>query len=306
MQNITQSVLTLFFQSLAAGLLAVFTPFIYTILPFTVGYLAQGVKSKKGKLIHALYYACSIVIIFSLLGILISVIIKTTGLQRYTDHWLFNLFFFRVFVVLGISFLGAFSIKLPSSWINSVASRAKAGSFRGIFYMALTLPGASFSSTGPIIGLVLVLAGKVSIIGPVVGLFGFAVGLSLPFVFPGIINVFASSKNMLNNVKVVLGFFSLLLALKFLSNADISLELHLINRDLFIIIWVLLVTVMGIYMMGKIKLLHDSAHGHNIYGQEYISLIRLFIAIASFSFALYLLPGLWGAPLNAVNSFLPQ
>ena len=306
MPNITSSILLLFFQSVAAGLLAVFTPFIYTILPFTVGYIGMGATSGRGKMIHSLYYAGSLILIFSALGILVSVAIAATGLQRFTEHWLFNLFFFRVFAVLGISFLGAFSIKLPSGLISSVASRARPGSFRGIFYMALTLPGASFSSTGPIIGLVLVLAGKASGIGPLIGLSGFGVGLALPFVFPGMLRIFSSSQSMLNNVKVVLGFFCLLLALKFLSNADVSLGLHLLGRDFFLIAWMLLAMLMGTYMMGKISLMHDYVPEENIHGQEYVPIIRLFIAIASFTFALYLLPGFWGAPLHFVSGFLPQ
>jgi thiol:disulfide interchange protein len=297
--------LILFIQSLFAGLLAVFTPYIYTILPFTVGYLSMGAKSKRDKTINVLYYAFSLIIIFTSLGLLISTIIRTTGLERYTEHWLFNLFFFRVFLILGISFLGAFSFKLPSVWINSIAIRAGSGSFKGIFYMALTLPGASFSSTGPIIGLVLVLSG-VSVAGPVVGLLGFAAGLSLPFIFPGIIKVFASSRTLLNNIKVVLGFFSLLIAMNFLRKADISFGLHLLDRDLFIVIWILLAGFIGVYMLGKIKMLHDYETEYNIYRQEYISIFMLFIAIAVFTFALYLLPGLWGAPLHAVNGFLPQ
>jgi len=298
--------LWLFFQSFLAGILAVFTPFVYTILPLTVGYLSKGDKSKSEKIRNLLYYALSIVIIFSLLGILISVIIKTTGLLRFTDHWLFNLFFFRLFLVLGISLLGAFSFKLPASWINSMAAKAKTKNFRGIFYMALTLPGSSFSSTAPIIVLVLVFTVKAGFIGPIIGLLGFAIGLALPFIFPSITNVFFSFKTLLNNVKVVLGFFSLLIALKFLSNADISLGWHLLDRDIFIAILILMSVLMGVYMLGKIKLLNDYTPELNMHGQEYVHLSRLFIAIASFSFALYLLPGMWGAPLHSVNSFLPS
>ncbi len=251
------SLLWLFIQSFIAGLLAVFTPFVYTILPLTVGYLSKGTKSKSEKIRNLLYYALSIIIIFSLLGILIAEIIKSTGLLRYTGHWLFNLFFFRLFLVLGISFLGVFSFKLPASWVSSTASKAKASTFKGIFYMALTLPGSSFSSTAPIIVLVLVFASKAGFIGPVIGLLGFAVGLALPFLFPGITNVVFSFKSFLNNVKVVLGFFSLLISLKFLSNADISLGLHLLDRDIFIAIMILLFVLIGIYMLGKIKLLND-------------------------------------------------
>lgn len=302
----TQAILWLFLQSLILGLLAVFTPYVYTIHPFTVGYLSRNAKSAKQKIVNALIYAGSLITVFTLLGILIALLIKITGLQRFADHWIFNLFFFRIFVTLGISFLGVFAIKLPASWINSMANKAEANNLKGIFFMAVTLPGASFSSTFPIVGLVLLLAGNVSIIGPVIGLFGFAIGLALPFVFPGLLNIFARSKSLLNNIKVIMGFSSLMIALKFLSKADISLGLNLLDRDLFIVIWMGLWAIMGIYMLGFVKLSHDTETEQNIYGQEYIPLSRLFIAIGAFVFALYLLPGIWGAPLHGVSGFLPQ
>ena len=172
--------------------------------------------------------------------------------------------------------------------------------------MAITLPGTSFSSTFPIIALVLLLAFQVSILGPVIGLFGFAIGLALPFVFPGILNFFIRSKSVLNNIKIIMGFFSLMIALKFASKADISLGTNLIDRDLFIAIWMGIWAFMGIYMLGFINLSNDTEPEHNLYGQEYIPLSRLFIAIAAFVFSLYLLPGIWGAPLHGVSSFLPQ
>ena len=302
----TNSLLWLFLQSFIAGILAVFTPYIYTIHPFTTGYLSRNVKSGNQKIINSLIYAFSIIAVFTLLGIVISVIIKLTGLQKFTDHWVFNLLFFRIFITLGISFLGAFSIKLPASWINAMANQAKTNNFKGIFFMAITLPGASFSSTFPIIGIVLVLACNVSIVGPAIGLFGFATGLALPFVFPGLLNMFIKSKSLLNNIKIVMGFFSLMIALKFLSKADISLGYNLLDRDLFIEIWMALWAFMGVYMLGLIKLSNDTETEQNIYGQEYIPLSRLFISIISFVFALYLLPGIWGAPLHGINSFLPQ
>ena len=295
----------LFIQSLIIGLLAVFTPYVYTIHPFTTGYLARNTKSSQEKIRNSLIYACSLIAVFSLLGVLVSLIIKFTGLRNFTEHWIFNVFFFRIFITLGISFLGAFNIKLPASWINAMAKRAEKNDFKGIFSMAITLPGASFSSTFPMVGLVLLLACNVSLAGPVIGLCGFAVGLSLPFVFPGLLDIFVKSKSLLNNIKVIMGFFSLMIALKFLSKADISLGLHLLERDIFIMVWMAIWAFMGVYMLGLIKLANDTEGEQNIYGQEYLSLSRLFIAITSFTFALYLLPGIWGAPLHGVNSFLP-
>ncbi len=301
-----QAIVWLFIECMFIGLLAVFTPYVYTIHPFTTGYLARNAKTPREKAMNTLTYAASIIIVFTLLGIIISLIIKFAGLRKFTDHWIFNLFFFRIFLTLGISFLGAFNIKLPAVLINSMANKAKSGNFKGIFFMGLTLPSASFSSTFPIIGLVLVFACSIGTFGPVLGLFAFGMGLALPFVFPGILNVFVKSKSILNNIKVIMGFLSLMLALKFMSKADQSLELGLLSRDLFIGIWLGIWAIMGIYMLGGIKLSNDTETERNIYGQDYIPLSRLFIAITAFVFAKYLLPGIWGAPLHGVNGFLPQ
>jgi len=301
-----ESIIWLFIQSLIAGLLAVFTPYVYTIHPFTTGYLARNTRSANEKIRNSLIYAFSIITIFTLLGFLVSVIIRLTGLQKFTEHWIFNLFLCRTFVVLGISLLGAFSIKLPESWINSLAKKARSNNIKGIVVMAFTLPGASFSSTFPIIVLVLLLAFNAGFFGPVIGLLGFAIGLALPFVYPRMLDIFVRSKSLLNNIKVIMGFFSLMIALKFLSKADISLGYHLLERDLFIEIWIAIWLIMGVYMLGMIKLSNDIATEENIYGQEYIPLSRLFIAIFSFVFALYLLPGIWGAPLHGISIFLPH
>ena len=297
--------LLLFLQSLGIGLLAVFTPYVYTILPFTVGYLTKNNNTKTSRIRNPLIYAFFIVLIFTILGLLVATIVNLAGLQKYTEHWVFNLFFFRIFVTLGLAFLGAFTLKLPEKWINRMSSKADNKTIKGIFYMALTLPGASFSSTLPIIGLVLMLAGRVPVVGPVLGMFGFSIGLALPFVFPIMVSIFVKSKSLLNNIKVVMGFFSLMISLKFFSKADISLGYHWISRDMFIMIWLGLWMIMGVYMLGYIKLSHDSESEHNLYGQEYIPLSRLFIALFSITFALYLLPGIWGAPLSAVHNFLP-
>lgn len=304
-ENHTKDGLLLFVQSLLAGLLAVFTPYVYTIHPFTSGYLTRNVKTQKQKMLNRIWYGCALIIIFTELGAIISLLVKFTGLPKYTEHWIFNLFFFRIFVTLGVSFLGAFSIKLPAKWINSIARRAETNNYKGIFYMAITLPAASFSSTFPIVGLVLLMAGNAGVWGPTIGMFGFAVGLALPFVFPQMYNVL-KKKSVLNNVKVVMGFVSLMIGLKFLSRADIGLELHLVDKDVFLMIWITIWAFLGIYMLGEMKLSHDTETEQNIYGQEYIPLTRLFIAIGAFVFALYLLPGMWGAPLPAVANFLPQ
>lgn len=300
-----QSVLWLVVQSFVAGLLAVFTPYMYTIHPFTIGYLTRNVPTASGRIMKTLTYAACLVLIFTLLGALITWLIVLTGVNKFTEHWLFNFFFFRIFLTLGIAFLGAFTLKLPASWINALANKATKNNLKGIFIMAATLPGASFSSTFPIIGLVLLMAGKVPVIGPVIGLFCFAAGLALAFVFPGVMRVFVKSKSLLNNIKVILGFLSLMIALKFVSKADVSLGTNIIGRDVFIEIWLGLWIIMGVYMLGFIKMSHDTEQEKNLYGFEYTPLPRLFIAIGAFIFAVYLLPGIWGAPLPSVSGFLP-
>lgn len=300
-----QSVMWLVVQAFLAGLLAVFTPYMYTIHPFTIGYLTRNVPTPASRLTKTLIYAAALIIIFTLIGSIVTTIIVLTGVDKFTEHWIFNLFFFRIFLMLGISFLGAFAFKLPASWINALANKATKNNVKGIFIMAATLPAASFSSTFPIVGLVLLMAGKVPVIGPMIGLFFFGAGLACPFVFPKVMKAFANSKSLLNNIKVIMGFVSLMIALKFMSKADIDLELGLISRDMFIEIWLGLWVIMGIYMLGFIKMSHDTENEKNVYGQDYTRLSRLFIAMGAFIFAVYLLPGIWGAPLHGVSNFLP-
>jgi thiol:disulfide interchange protein DsbD len=243
------------------------------------------------------------------LGVAISAIFGSNALNTLSTNWIANLFFFIIFVVFGISFLGAFEISLPSSWTNTTDSKAGTGNFAGIFFMALTLAIVSFSCTGPIVGPLLVLAGKGGVAGPAVGMFGFSIGLALPFalfaVFPGMLNKMAASGGWLNEVKVVLGFLELMLALKFLSNADLAMGWRLLDREIFIAVWIVISILLGFYLLGKLKFSHDDATPKNIYGQEYVSIFKLFLAISSFTFAVYLLPGMWGAPLNGVSAFVP-
>ena len=305
----TRSLLWLFLAALGGGIAAVLTPCVYSMIPITVSFFTKRSKTRKEGLKNAFYYSLSIIIIFTILGVLISAIFGANALNSLSTNWIANLFFFVIFVVFGISFLGAFEITLPSSWTNKTDSKAGVGSFGGIFFMALTLAIVSFSCTGPIVGPLLVLAGKGGILGPTVGMFGFSVGLALPFalfaVFPGMLNKIASSGGWLNQVKVVLGFVELMLALKFFSNADLAQGWRLLDREVFLAIWIVLAILLGFYLLGKLQLSHDDAPVKNVYGQEYVSLFKLFLAIASFTFAVYLLPGMWGAPLNGVSAFVP-
>ena len=307
--NGNKSLLWLFLAALGGGIAAVLTPCVYSMIPITVSFFTKRSKTRKEGLRNAFYYSLSIIIIFTILGVLISAIFGANALNSLSTNWIANLFFFVIFVVFGISFLGAFEITLPSSWTNKTDSKAGVGSFGGIFFMALTLAIVSFSCTGPIVGPLLVLAGKGGILGPTIGMFGFSIGLALPFalfaVFPGMLNKIASSGGWLNQVKVVLGFLELMLALKFFSNADLAQGWRLLDREIFIAIWIVLSVLLGFYLLGKLKLSHDDAPVKNIYGQEYVSLFKLFLAIVSFTFAVYLLPGMCGAPLNGVSAFLP-
>ena len=304
-----KSLLWLFLAAFLGGLAAVLTPCVYSMIPITVSFFTKRSKTRKEGIRNAFYYSLSIIIIFTVLGVLISAIFGATALNSLSTNWIANLVFFFVFVIFGVSFLGAFEIALPSSWTNATDSRAGVGSFGGIFFMAMTLAIVSFSCTGPIVGPLLVAAGKGGIAGPAVGMFGFSMGLALPFalfaVFPGMLNKVAASGGWLNQVKVVLGFVELMLALKFLSNADLAKGWRLLDRELFIAMWIVLSILIGIYLLGKLKLSHDDESAKNIYGQDYVSIFKLFLAIASFTFAIYLLPGMWGAPLNGVSAFVP-
>lgn len=304
-----KSLLWLFLAALGGGIAAVLTPCVYSMIPITVSFFTKRSKTRAEGIRNAIYYSLSIIIIFTLLGVLISALFGSNALNNLSTNWIANLFFFIVFVVFGISFLGAFEITLPSSWTSKTDSKAGMSSFGGIFFMALTLVIVSFSCTGPIVGPLLVLAGQGGIAGPAVGMFGFSVGLALPFalfaIFPGMLNKIATSGGWMNQVKVTLGFLELALALKFLSNADLAQGWRLVDREIFIAIWIVLAVLLGFYLLGKLKLSHDDAPVKNVYGQEYVSIFKLFLAISCFSFAVYLTPGMWGAPLNAMSQFVP-
>ncbi|HEY1020845.1 MAG TPA: cytochrome c biogenesis protein CcdA [Flavisolibacter sp.] len=299
----------IFFVSFLGGLLALITPCVFSMIPVTVGFFTKRSKTREQGIRNALYYSLSIIIIFTLLGFLITLVFGPTALNKLATNWIANLIFFLVFLVFGISFLGAFDIQLPASWQTAADSKAGTGSFTGIFFMALTLALVSFSCTGPIIGNLIVLASKGSYFGPLVGMFGFSVALALPFtlfaLFPQWINSLGKAGGWLNSVKVTLGFLELALALKFLSNADLAQGWRLLDREIFLAIWIVLFALLGVYLLGKLKFHHDDELPKNDFGQPYVSIPRLFFAITAFSFMVYMVPGLWGAPLKGMSAFLP-
>lgn len=305
----TTNLWLLFALCLGGGLLAITTPCVYSMVPITVSFFTKRSKTRAEAIRNAIYYSLSIIIIFTVLGVIISAAFGPQALYKLSSNWIANLFFFAVFIVFGISFLGAFEITLPSSWTSKTDSRAGTSSFKGIFFMALTLVIVSFSCTSGIIGPLLVAASRGGLVGPALGMFGFSLGLALPFTFfafsPGLINKMANAGGWLNQVKVTLGFIEIALALKFFSNADLVKGWRILDREIFIALWIVIAILLGMYLLGKLKLSHDDANPKNIYGQEYVSLFKLFLAFSSFAFAVYLLPGMWGAPLKGLGQFLP-
>lgn len=303
------SLLWIFITAFGGGLLALLTPCVYSMIPVTVSFFTKRSRTKAEGIRNALYYSASIIIIFTLLGFLVTLIFGPAALNNLATNWIANLLFFALFVLFGLSFLGAFEISLPASWSLKADSKAGAGSIAGIFFMALTLAVVSFSCTGPIIGNLLVLAAKGSYWGPLTGMFGFSLALAIPFAlfafFPSKLNILGKAGGWLNAVKVSLGFIELALALKFFSNADLAKGWRLLDREIFIALWIVIFALLGIYLMGKIKFHHDDELPKNDFGQPYLSVTRLLFAMTALAFALYMTPGLWGAPLKGISAFVP-
>lgn len=299
----------IFVAAFGGGLLALLTPCVYSMIPVTVSFFTKRSQNRREGIRNALFYAASIVIIFTLLGFLITVVFGPAALNNLATNWIANLVFFALFLLFGISFLGAFEINLPASWMNKSDARAGTTSFMGIFFMALTLVLVSFSCTGPIIGNLLVLAAKGSYLGPLAGMLGFSLALALPFAlfafFPSKLNILGKAGGWLNAVKVTLGFLELALALKFLSNADLVKGWRILDREVFLSLWIVIFLLLGFYLLGKLKFHHDDELPKNEYGIPFLTVTRLFFAIAALSFSVYMIPGLWGAPLKAIGAFLP-
>ena len=284
------------------GLAALLTPCVFPMVPMTVSLFTSGNDSRQRGIFKALVYGASIIGIYLLMGVLVSVLLGEDGPNLIATHWLPNVIFFVVFVVFGLSFLGLFEITLPHQIVNSVDAQADKGGWAGIFFMALTLVVVSFSCTAPIVGSILSMAVRGERIQPIVGMLGFSLAFALPFtlfaIFPSWLKSLPRSGGWLNTVKVVLGFIELMLALKFLSTADLAYHWHLLNRDVYIIFWIVLSALLGFYLLGKYRLSHDSLLDH-------LSVGRLLMAVLAFAFTVYLVPGLFGAPLPLLAGYLP-
>lgn len=280
------------------------TPCVWPMIPMTMSFFLKKTSSRKKSMGEAFTYGLSIIIIYLILGLAITVVFGAGKLNELATSAVFNLIFFGLLVVFAISFFGAFDIKLPSKWSNKIDDRAETTTgLLSIFFMAFTLVLVSFSCTGPIIGTLLVeAASQGNILGPALGMGGFALGLALPFsvfaLFPSLMKEMPKSGGWLNSVKVVLGFLELVLSLKFLSVADLAYGWHILDREVFVALWIVLFVLLGMYLLGKLRFSHDSETKH-------VSVPRFFLALASLSFAVYLLPGMWGAPLKSVSAFVP-
>lgn len=298
-----RALISIFLIAFISGFAALLTPCVFPMIPMTVSFFTKQSKTKAKGIKNAIIYGLSIVIIYVLLGVIVSLLFGADALNALSTNVWFNLIFFVLLLVFAASFLGAFEIMLPNSWANKVDSQADRGGLIGIFFMALALAIVSFSCTGPIVGTLLVeAAAGGSQIGPIIGMLGFSLAIALPFAlfaaFPGWLNSLPKSGGWLNTVKVVLGFLELALAFKFLSNADLVLQLHWLEREVFIAIWIAIFGTLAFYLFGKIQLPHDSP-------VEKISVGRFSLGLLALTFTLYMLPGLWGAPLNIISAFPP-
>ncbi|NBU90173.1 MAG: thiol:disulfide interchange protein [Flavobacteriia bacterium] len=297
-----KSMFLIFIISFLSGFAALLTPCVFPMIPMTVSFFTKKSKSKADGIKNAILYGISIIAIYVLLGTIVTTIFGPSALNALSTNVWFNLLFFVLLVVFAISFLGAFEIMLPNSWLNKADKASDKGGFIGIFFMALALALVSFSCTGPIVGTLLVESATIGGIAPFVGMFGFSLALALPFAlfaaFPGWMNSLPKSGGWLNTVKVFLGFLELALAFKFLSNADLVVQGHFLERELFLAIWIGIFSVLTIYLFGFLRLPHDSPI-------QNLSVGRTLIGTLSLIFVIYLIPGMWGAQLKLISGFPP-
>jgi len=295
--------LKFFLLSMLAGFAGILTPCVFPMIPMTVAFFSQGAEKKGSAIGKALIFGLTIILLYSSLGVIVSLTSAGAGFANtLSTHWIPNLLFFALFLAFAASFFGAFEIILPSKWVSSTDSKVDRGGVLAAFFLGLTTVLVSFSCTGPIVGALLVEAASGDVLRPTIGMFGFGLAFALPFtlfaLFPSWMKKMPKSGGWLNSVKVVLGFIMLAFSLKFASNIDTVYSLGILSRDVYLAIWIIIFVLLGLYLMGKIKFENDSDVPH-------IGVFRLLLIIASFSFAVYLVPGLFGAPLTRISALLP-
>ncbi len=301
--NGKKSLWSIFIAGLIGGFAALLMPCIFPMLPLTVSYFTKQSGTRASGISKALLYGLFIIVIYVALGMIITIAFGSDALNALSTNGIFNFLFFLLLVVFAASFFGAFEITLPSSFVNKMDAKSDKGGLIGLFFMAFSLSLVSFSCTGPIIGTLLVeAASKGERLGPAIGMLGFSIALAIPFglfaMFPSMLKSLPKSGGWLNSVKVVLGFLELALALKFLSNVDLAYHWNWLDREVFLSLWIAIFGLMGLYLIGKIKFSHDS-------DLKFLSVPRTILAIVVFSFVVYMVPGLWGAPLKSISAFLP-
>jgi thiol:disulfide interchange protein len=298
-----RGLLKFFLISLLAGFAGVLTPCVFPMIPMTVAFFSQGSEDRGRSVFKAVIFGLSIILIYSSLGLIVSLTSAGAGFANtLSTHWIPNLLFFALFIIFATSFFGAFEIVLPNKWVTGADSKVDKGGMVAAFFMGLTTVIVSFSCTGPIIGALLVEAASGDVLRPTIGMLGFGVAFALPFtvfaLFPSVMNKIPKSGGWLNSIKVVLGFIMLAFSMKFLMTVDSVYNLGILSRDLFLAIWIVLFSLLGFYLLGKIKFSHDSE-------VPFLGTFRLFLVIIVFSFVVYLIPGLFGSPLTGLSSFLP-
>ncbi|MCT4614520.1 MAG: thioredoxin family protein [Marinifilaceae bacterium] len=296
------SLITLFILAFLGGLLAILTPCVFPMVPMTVTFFMHSDENKLKAKMNAMIYGLSIILIYTIIGTVVSVVFGASFANWLSTHWVPNTMFFLIFMIFAASFFGMFELRMPNSWVNASVKNEERSGVLGSVFMAFTLVLVSFSCTGPIVGAILVQSTQGEILMPIVGMLGFSLAFALPFtlfaIFPSWLNGLPKSGGWLNSVKVTLGFIELGLGLKFLSIVDQTYHLGILDREIYIAIWIVVATLMGLYFLGKIKFSHDS-------DVKFVSVPRLMLAIATFSFVVYLIPGMFGAPLKALSGYLP-
>lgn len=293
----------IFIAGILGGFAAFIMPCIFPMVPLTVSYFTKQSGTRAKGISQAILYGLFIIVIYVALGMLVTIIFGSTALNELSTNGIFNFLFFLLLVVFAASFLGAFEIQLPSSFVNKIDAKSDKGGLIGLFFMSFSLALVSFSCTGPIIGTLLVeAAANGERLGPAIGMLGFSIALALPFVmfalFPSMLNSMPKSGGWLNSVKVVLGLLELALALKFLSNVDLAYHWNWLDREVFLSLWIVIFGLMGLYLIGQIRFANDSE-------LKFMSVPRTIFAIIVFAFVIYMVPGLWGAPLKSISAFLP-